>query len=97
MRDDTTAVELSGRRAQKRARAYRANATHQGCASFHVDADKRFTHDGPIWTSAGVTAGIDLTLALVKQDSGDRVATETARQLVIFIKRSGLGRACRAP
>lgn len=54
-----------------------------------VDADKLFIHDGPIWTSAGVTAGIDLTLALIEQDFGHRVAIETARQLVMFIKRSG--------
>ena len=55
----------------------------------HVDADKLFIHDGPIWTSAGVTAGIDLTLALIEEDFGHRVAIETARQLVMFIKRSG--------
>lgn len=55
----------------------------------HVDANKLFIQDGPIWTSAGVTAGIDLTLALIEEDFGHRVAIETARQLVMFIKRSG--------
>jgi transcriptional regulator GlxA family with amidase domain len=54
-----------------------------------VDGDKLFINDGPIWTSAGVTAGIDLTLALIEQDFGHRVAIKTARQLVMFIKRSG--------
>jgi transcriptional regulator GlxA family with amidase domain len=54
-----------------------------------VDADPIYIQDGPIWTSAGVSAGIDLTLALIEEDYGHRVAIETARQLVMFIKRSG--------
>lgn len=54
-----------------------------------VDADRLFVQDGPVWTSAGVSAGIDLTLALIEDDYGHRVAIETARQLVMFIKRSG--------
>jgi len=54
-----------------------------------IDADKIFIHDGNIWTSAGVSAGIDLTLALIEDDYGHQVAIDTARQLVMFIKRSG--------
>ncbi|MHA6204917.1 GlxA family transcriptional regulator [Dyella soli] len=54
-----------------------------------VDADKIFVRDESIWTSAGVTAGIDLTLALVEQDYGHQLAIDTARQLVMFMKRSG--------
>ena len=54
-----------------------------------VDAGPIFIQDGPVWTSAGVSAGIDLTLALIEEDYGHRVAIETARQLVMFIKRSG--------
>ena len=54
-----------------------------------VDADKIFIRDGSVWTSAGVTAGIDLALALIEQDHGHRVAIEAARQLVMFVKRSG--------
>lgn len=54
-----------------------------------IDPDRIFVQDGKIWTSAGVTAGIDLTLALIEADYGHRVAIETARQLVMFIKRSG--------
>ncbi|MCX6953546.1 MAG: AraC family transcriptional regulator, partial [Verrucomicrobia bacterium] len=54
-----------------------------------VDGNRLFIQDGPVWTSAGVTAGIDLTLALIEEDFGHRVAIETARQLVMFIKRSG--------
>ncbi|ELX12706.1 trancriptional regulator AraC-family [Janthinobacterium sp. HH01] len=54
-----------------------------------IDADKIFVKDGSIWTSAGVSAGIDLTLALIEEDYGHHVAIETARQLVMFIKRTG--------
>lgn len=57
--------------------------------AIEVDADRIFIQDGSIWTSAGVSAGIDLTLALIEEDYGHRVAIETARQLVMFIKRSG--------
>jgi len=55
----------------------------------NIDADKLFIRDGAVWTSAGVSAGIDLTLALIEEDYGHRIAIETARQLVMFIKRSG--------
>jgi transcriptional regulator GlxA family with amidase domain len=54
-----------------------------------VDPDKIHIRDGAIWTSAGVTAGIDLTLALIEEDYGHRIAIETARQLVVFMRRSG--------
>jgi transcriptional regulator GlxA family with amidase domain len=54
-----------------------------------VDSDSIFVHDGKLWTSAGVSAGIDLTLALIEQDYGSRVAIDAARQMVVFMKRSG--------
>lgn len=54
-----------------------------------VDPDRIFIRDDAIWTSAGVTAGIDLTLALVEADFGHKVAIDTARQLVMFMKRTG--------
>ncbi|HEX8611761.1 MAG TPA: DJ-1/PfpI family protein [Telluria sp.] len=54
-----------------------------------VDADALFIHDGSVWTSAGVTAGIDMSLALIEADYGHRIAIQTARQLVMFIKRAG--------
>jgi transcriptional regulator GlxA family with amidase domain len=57
--------------------------------TIHIDADKIFIQDGSIWTSAGVTAGIDLTLALIEEDFGHEVAIATARQLVVFMKRPG--------
>jgi transcriptional regulator GlxA family with amidase domain len=54
-----------------------------------VDPDPLFVHDGPIWTSAGVTAGIDLALALVEADLGSAVAQAVARHLVLFLRRTG--------
>jgi transcriptional regulator GlxA family with amidase domain len=54
-----------------------------------VEADPIFVRDGPVWTSAGVTAGIDLALALVEQDLGRSVALAVARYLVVFLKRPG--------
>jgi transcriptional regulator GlxA family with amidase domain len=54
-----------------------------------VDADRIFVRDGDVWTSAGVTAGMDLALALVEDDHGPAIALEVARQLVLFTQRSG--------
>lgn len=48
-----------------------------------------FVKDGPIWTSAGVTAGIDLALAMVEEDLGHAMALQIARHLVMFLKRPG--------
>jgi transcriptional regulator GlxA family with amidase domain len=54
-----------------------------------VDCDPIFVRDGPIWTSAGVTAGIDLALALVESDHGHDVAHAVAQELVMFLRRPG--------
>src|SRR6266851_3890137 len=54
-----------------------------------VDPDPIFLRDGKIWTSAGVTAGIDLALALVEEDLGHALALGVARHLVVFLKRPG--------
>ena len=54
-----------------------------------VDADAIFVADGPVYTSAGVTAGIDLCLALVEEDVGGEVARSVARHLVVFMQRPG--------
>lgn len=81
------AGQLDGRRVATHWEwASRLTARHP---AVRVDADKIFIKDGSIWTSAGVTAGIDLTLALIEEDFGHKVAIETARQLVMFMKRSG--------
>ena len=54
-----------------------------------VDASPLFLRDGRVWTSAGVTAGIDLALALVEADLGSLAAQTIARWLVLFLRRSG--------
>ncbi|HEY4032228.1 MAG TPA: GlxA family transcriptional regulator [Caulobacteraceae bacterium] len=54
-----------------------------------VDADRIFVNDGPIWTSAGGTAAIDLALALVEQDLGRDVSRQIARGLVVYHRRLG--------
>lgn len=54
-----------------------------------VDDDKIFINDGPIWTSAGMTACIDLALALVDGDLGSEVARAVSRQLVVYHRRTG--------
>jgi transcriptional regulator GlxA family with amidase domain len=51
--------------------------------------DGIYVKDGNVWTSAGITAGIDLTLALVEEDHGHRVAMQVAKRLVLFLRRSG--------
>ncbi|WP_434625027.1 GlxA family transcriptional regulator [Pseudomonas sp. Z1-29] len=54
-----------------------------------VEPNPIFIKDGSVWTSAGVTAGIDLALALVEEDLGRAMALEVARHLVVFLKRPG--------
>jgi transcriptional regulator GlxA family with amidase domain len=54
-----------------------------------VEPDPIFVHDRDVWTSAGVTAGIDLSLALVEEDLGRGLALGVARNLVVFLKRPG--------
>jgi transcriptional regulator GlxA family with amidase domain len=78
---------LDGRRA----------ATHWSCCAelarrfpaVQVESDPIFVRDGSIWTSAGVSAGIDLALALVEEDLGRTAALAVARYLVVFLKRPG--------
>jgi transcriptional regulator GlxA family with amidase domain len=55
----------------------------------HVEPDSLWIRDGKIYTSAGITAGMDLALALVEEDLGRRFALELARMLVMFLKRPG--------
>jgi transcriptional regulator GlxA family with amidase domain len=54
-----------------------------------VDPDPIFVRDGDVWTSAGVTAGMDLALALVEDDLGRAAALAVARRLVLFLRRPG--------
>ena len=54
-----------------------------------VDGDPIFVKDGSVYSSAGVTAGMDLALALVEEDLGRDLALQVARHLVLFLKRPG--------
>ena len=54
-----------------------------------VDPDPIYIRDGKVWTSAGVTAGIDMTLALIEADHGRELARAVARQLVVYMMRPG--------
>jgi transcriptional regulator GlxA family with amidase domain len=54
-----------------------------------LEPDRIFVRDGNIWSSAGITAGIDLALAMVAEDYGDDIVQKTAKQLVLYHRRSG--------
>ena len=54
-----------------------------------LEEDRIYVADGPMWTSAGMTAGLDLALALVEADRGDEVARQIARALVMYHRRAG--------
>ena len=54
-----------------------------------LESDRIFVRDGEIWSSAGISAGIDLALAMVTEDFGEDVSRQTARQLVLYDRRSG--------
>ena len=54
-----------------------------------VEPDAIFVRDGRVWSSAGVTTGIDLALALIEEDAGRQVAMNVARMLGVYLKRSG--------
>ena len=54
-----------------------------------LEPDRIFVRDGTIWSSAGITAGIDLSLALIAEDLGEAIARRTARQLVVYYRRPG--------
>jgi transcriptional regulator GlxA family with amidase domain len=57
--------------------------------AIEVDADAIFIRSDNVWTSAGVTAGIDLALALVEEDYGRDLALEVATEMVVYLKRPG--------
>jgi len=75
----------------RRATTHWANASELARYFPHaeVDADAIYTSDGPIHTSAGITAGMDLALAWVEADLGRDVALSVARHLVMYVQRSG--------
>ncbi|CAM5228827.1 Helix-turn-helix domain-containing protein OS=Streptomyces tendae OX=1932 GN=GUR47_06120 PE=4 SV=1 [Streptomyces tendae] len=59
------------------------------CPTTRVEPDALFVKDGTTYTSAGVTAGIDLALALLEEDHGPALAREVARSLVVYMQRAG--------
>jgi transcriptional regulator GlxA family with amidase domain len=60
-----------------------------GFSRIRVEPDAIFIKDGNVWTSAGVSAGIDLALAMIEEDFGHTTALDIARRLVVFLKRPG--------
>lgn len=78
---------LDGRRAVTH--WHRCEAFRRRYPRVRLEGDPIFVRDGEVWTSAGVTAGIDLALALVEDDLGRAAALAVARQLVVFLKRPG--------
>jgi transcriptional regulator GlxA family with amidase domain len=78
---------LDGRRATTH--WFHAQAFRRAYPSVKMEEDRIFIIDGPVWTSAGMTAGVDLALALVEKDLGADTARTVARNLVIFHRRAG--------
>jgi transcriptional regulator GlxA family with amidase domain len=78
---------LDGRRATTHWRL--ADKLAQRYPQVSVDVDKIFVQDGNVWTSAGVSTGADLALAMVEEDHGHALALEIARHMVLFLRRPG--------
>jgi transcriptional regulator GlxA family with amidase domain len=78
---------LDGRRVTTHWSASRDIATRY--PQLQVDSDAIFLKDGRFYTSAGVTAGIDLALAMIEEDLGSLAALAVAREMVVFFKRPG--------
>lgn len=78
---------LDGRRAVTH--WHRCDEFRRRFPEVRLEPDPIFIRDGEVWTSAGVTAGIDLALAMVEADLGRAIALSVARQLVVFLKRPG--------
>jgi transcriptional regulator GlxA family with amidase domain len=78
---------LTGRRATTH--WSRAREMQQRYPDVHVEPDSMWVRDGKYWTSAGITAGIDLALAMISEDLGPDVARDVAHQLVVYAQRPG--------
>lgn len=78
---------LAGRRATTHWKS--CARLQQNYPGIDVQSDPIYVRDGCIWTSAGITAGIDLSLALVEHDLGRKIVMQVARHLVMFLKRPG--------
>lgn len=84
-------LAMAGRLDGRRATTHWASTDDFGrrYPKVRLDADRIFVRDGDIWTSAGISAGIDLALALIEDDLGAAVARRTAQQLVVHHRRPG--------
>jgi transcriptional regulator GlxA family with amidase domain len=78
---------LEGRRATTHWQSSHMLAS--GYPGVTVQADSIYVNDGPVWSSAGVSTGIDLCLAMVQDDCGHALAMQVARQLVLYVQRPG--------
>lgn len=78
---------LSGRRATTH--WAHARTMQELYPDIHVEDDRIYIIDGPVWTSAGMTAGLDLALAMVEKDLGAEIARSVAHKLVMHQRRSG--------
>jgi transcriptional regulator GlxA family with amidase domain len=78
---------LDGRRASTHWK--RARELQSRFPTVKVEEDRIFIVDGPVWTSAGMTAGIDLALAMIENDLGAHVARAVAKHLVVYHRRTG--------
>ncbi len=78
---------LDGRRATTH--WYYAGLFRQRFPDVAMEEDRIFIIDGPVWTSAGMSACIDLALALVEKDAGSAIARDVAKKLVVYHRRAG--------
>src|SRR6476619_1621950 len=78
---------LDGRRATTH--WHRARELQARFPKVKVEEDRIFITDGPVWTSAGMTAGIDVALAMIEKDLGPGIARVVARRLVVYHRRAG--------
>ena len=78
---------MNGRRATTHWRF--AAALAKKFPQIKLDIDAIYIRDGKFYTSAGITAGIDLALALIAEDHGEKLALKVARELVVYLKRAG--------
>jgi transcriptional regulator GlxA family with amidase domain len=78
---------LEGKRATTHWR--RASELPRRFPNVLLEPDCIFIKDGNVWTSAGITAGIDLSLAMIAEDLGEDVASSVAREMVVYAKRPG--------
>lgn len=78
---------LDGRRATTH--WFHAHSFHKQYPKVQLDEDRIFVVDGPIWTSAGMSAGMDLALAIIEKDLGREMAQAVARKMVVYQRRGG--------